>query len=244
MTMTDKIKIDELRTHIQALSQLVEQAATDDSGNGSIALTERGIPLAQAIGSALQAIEQEHIKTLWDRIEQIRQKQQEYLRQTKTDAEATARLKAHYEELIDELEADDEEEEPEEVITCQPQKTEDKPEKSVSEPEKTGNEPQKTGNEPEKSANEPQRPVEAEKPAPTVTRTLPDLRKAFSLNDRFRFQRELFGGDVERMNRTIDELNAAGSYAEAIAYINNVCKWNLDEEAAADFLKLVEKHFA
>ena len=36
---------------------------------------------------------------------------------------------------------------------------------------------------------------------------LADFRKAFSLNDRFRFRRELFGGDEGRMNEAIRKIN-------------------------------------
>ncbi|MEG1544093.1 MAG: hypothetical protein RR382_06160, partial [Tannerellaceae bacterium] len=72
---------------------------------------------------------------------------------------------------------------------------------------------------------------------------LSDFRKAFSLNDRFRFRRELFGGDEVKMNIVIDDLNAINTFEESIAYINNVLKWNLENEQAADFIKLLEKRF-
>ena len=41
---------------------------------------------------------------------------------------------------------------------------------------------------------------------------LTDLRKAFTLNDRFRFCRELFGGEEQQMNRVVSELNEICSY--------------------------------
>jgi len=41
---------------------------------------------------------------------------------------------------------------------------------------------------------------------------LADFRKAFSLNDRFRFRRELFGGDEGRMNEAISDLNELQSF--------------------------------
>lgn len=74
-------------------------------------------------------------------------------------------------------------------------------------------------------------------------RYLSDFRKAFSLNDRFRFRRELFGGDEEKMNRAIAELNEIGSYEEALAYLHTELKWNEEEEAVADFVKLLEKRY-
>ena len=70
---------------------------------------------------------------------------------------------------------------------------------------------------------------------------LSDFRKAFSLNDRFRFRRELFGGDEERMNKAINELNELHSYEDSISYLNDELKWNIEDEAVADFIKLLEK---
>lgn len=72
---------------------------------------------------------------------------------------------------------------------------------------------------------------------------LSDFRKAFSLNDRFRFRRELFGGDEEKMNRAIAGLNEIRSYEEAISYLRTELKWNVEDEAVADFVKLLEKRY-
>ena len=74
-------------------------------------------------------------------------------------------------------------------------------------------------------------------------KNLSDFRKAFSLNDRFRFRRELFGGDEEKMNKAITDLNDIHSYEESVAYLNNELKWNIEDEAVADFIKLLEKRF-
>lgn len=74
-------------------------------------------------------------------------------------------------------------------------------------------------------------------------KNLSDFRKAFSLNDRFRFRRELFGGDEEKMNKAITDLNDIHSYEESVTYLNNELKWNIEDEAVADFIKLLEKRF-
>lgn len=74
-------------------------------------------------------------------------------------------------------------------------------------------------------------------------KNLSDFRKAFSLNDRFRFRRELFGGDDEKMNKAIADLNDIQSYEASVAYLNDELKWNVEDEAVADFLKLLEKRF-
>ena len=73
---------------------------------------------------------------------------------------------------------------------------------------------------------------------------LTDFRKALSLNDRFRFRRELFGGDENMMNKAITDLNEIQSYEESVAYLDKELKWNIENEAVADFLKLLEKRFS
>lgn len=74
-------------------------------------------------------------------------------------------------------------------------------------------------------------------------KNLSDFRKAFSLNDRFRFRRELFGGDEARMNKAINDLNDLHSYEDSVTYLNNELQWNIEDEAVADFIKLLEKRF-
>ena len=75
-------------------------------------------------------------------------------------------------------------------------------------------------------------------------KNLSDFRKAFSLNDRFRFRRELFAGSEERMNQVIADLNEIKSYEASVAYIQKALNGNEEEAAVADFLQLIEKRFA
>ena len=141
---------------------------------------------------------------------------------------------------------------------AEPIETGREPEKIIREPEKTEQEPFETVScpEPEPQAEQsvtaptPQQPeaVPAGQPTRSLSdvlekRNLSDLRKAFSLNDRFRFRRELFGGDEARMNRTIGDLNELHSYEASVAYLNDELKWNIDDPAVADFLLLIEKRF-
>ncbi|MDR1779917.1 MAG: hypothetical protein LBR50_04195 [Tannerella sp.] len=80
-------------------------------------------------------------------------------------------------------------------------------------------------------------------PPPNVTprHTTP---LTITLNDRFRFKRELFDGDETLMNTTIAELNALGDYSRSLVYLKKHFTWNVDEnETAADFLSLIEKCF-
>ncbi|MCC8153392.1 MAG: hypothetical protein LIP01_03745 [Tannerellaceae bacterium] len=72
---------------------------------------------------------------------------------------------------------------------------------------------------------------------------LADFRKAFSLNDRFYFLRELFAGDDIRMNEVIADLNEIQSLEDSLDYINNKMRWNPEDKPVADFILLLEKRF-
>lgn len=78
-------------------------------------------------------------------------------------------------------------------------------------------------------------------PVSDILRT--DLRHSISLNDSFRFTRELFRGDSERMNRVIKELDSMRSLDEAMAYAEQEIGLNEDNDAAMDFVELLKKRF-
>ena len=69
------------------------------------------------------------------------------------------------------------------------------------------------------------------------------LRHAISLNDSFRFSRELFGGDTELMNRVIEQISVMGSYKTAVAFLSSKVEINEEKEAVNDFLELLKKYF-
>ncbi len=69
------------------------------------------------------------------------------------------------------------------------------------------------------------------------------LRHGFSLNDSFRFTRELFSGDTSRMNRLLDALDKAGTLETAIGLFKDEVLLPDDNEAVADFMELLRKHF-
>ena len=74
-------------------------------------------------------------------------------------------------------------------------------------------------------------------------RPVTDLRRSISLNDSFRFSRELFNGDSEQMNRVIEQISEMSSLDTAIAFLYS--KVNVDEEneAMIDFQELLKKYF-
>lgn len=70
-----------------------------------------------------------------------------------------------------------------------------------------------------------------------------DLRHALSLNDSFRFARELFDGNASRMNRVLESLSHAATFAEAVSLFEAEVHATEDNEAAADFIELLRKYF-
>lgn len=70
-----------------------------------------------------------------------------------------------------------------------------------------------------------------------------DLRHAISLNDSFRFMRELFGGDAAKMNAVVAQLSEASSLDKAIDIFASEVHPDEENEAAADFMELLRKYF-
>lgn len=108
----------------------------------------------------------------------------------------------------------------------------------------------------EEPVKEPvQKTAEAPQPAPVMAKSnvslndllekknLSDFRKAFSLNDRFRFRRDLFHGNEEQMNQVISDLNQIDSLDEALRFIDKNLSWDMNNETVADFIKLLEKRY-
>ena len=91
-----------------------------------------------------------------------------------------------------------------------------------------------------------------EKPAlrPTPTQTslfgsaVEDIRQAISLGDRFLFQRELFAGNGELMQKTLDELNGLGSLNEAMEYVAENFEWDKESTAVQLFENVLKRRFA
>ena len=69
------------------------------------------------------------------------------------------------------------------------------------------------------------------------------LRHAISLNDSFRFSRELFGGNTDLMNRVIEQISVMSSYKTAVAFLSSRVELNEEKEAVNDFLELLKKYF-
>ena len=71
-----------------------------------------------------------------------------------------------------------------------------------------------------------------------------DLKSSITLGDRFRFQRELFGGNGEKMNKAISDFNSFETMTEAQDYIaKNFVHWALDNETVSDFIQLLQRRY-
>jgi len=87
---------------------------------------------------------------------------------------------------------------------------------------------------------------EYEKPA--ATSDLHGKAITFGLNDRIGFEKNLFGGSSEDMNRVISQLNTFNSFQEAQDFIDDMVKpdynnWDNKDDYAKRFMEIVEKKF-
>ena len=82
-------------------------------------------------------------------------------------------------------------------------------------------------------------PILAERIKPAT-----DLRHAISLNDSFRFAREIFGGDTARMNEVIRQLGAASSLEKALELFSSTVNPDEENETVVDFIELLKKYFS
>lgn len=70
-----------------------------------------------------------------------------------------------------------------------------------------------------------------------------DLKRAFTINDRFRYRRELFGNSDVEMNDAISLVEAMQSYAEAEEYFYDMLNWDRESPEVADFMAIIRNHF-
>lgn len=71
-----------------------------------------------------------------------------------------------------------------------------------------------------------------------------DLRKWFTINDRYRFRRELFGNDNIAMTDTINMISAMGSLAEVEDYVYSDLEWDRDNDEVKAFMDIVAFRFS
>ena len=89
---------------------------------------------------------------------------------------------------------------------------------------------------------EPEPIPEPEPAQPTRTAVTTRLLKAFTLNDKFRFRRELFNGDDDDFADTLSLLAHMPSYAEAADYLTNDLLWDTRNPNVEDFLAILKEN--
>ena len=237
--MGDKEKMDYLLVDIRELEKLV--ASMRDAEIYPVSFFSQAYTTTQKIVDNLQSIEADQLALFKEQMEEHRAliKKAERLEAEAALVTQMQEQESNY-EPVQEMELPSVEELNEEV-------------ESVATPAAATVAAEKTVSEPAASLSS------ASSHATTLEQSLPhsislneviqkkflaDFRKAFSLNDRFRFRRELFGGDEGRMNEAISDLNELQSFEESITYLDKKLKWNVEDEAVADFIKLLEKRFS
>jgi hypothetical protein len=88
----------------------------------------------------------------------------------------------------------------------------------------------------------------APRPAETLNdvigkKNISDLRNAFSLIEKYYFQKALFNGSESVMYKAISDLNEIYSYEESLVYIREQLKWDETNTIVVEFLNLLEKRF-
>ena len=70
-----------------------------------------------------------------------------------------------------------------------------------------------------------------------------DLHHAFSLNDRFRYRRELFGNSDQVMEETLNHIGSMATFDGAENYFYNDLEWEYDSPEVADFMVIIKNYF-
>ncbi len=105
---------------------------------------------------------------------------------------------------------------------------------------------------PEQVVEQPQPEPAAEQPKPEAPHAplqtslfgtpVTDIRQAVSIGDRFLFQRELFGGNAEKLQQTLTELNNLHSLDEAVALVDKF-GWDKQSPTYELFLNVLRRRF-
>lgn len=150
-----------------------------------------------------------------------------------------------------------------EIIAKQEEKAEhmwEEPKQKEPKHEEVKEEPQQEEKQPEPILDwrdwEPSKSVYASKPAeePKKEESKKSLNDTFAkiislgLNDRIAFEKNLFGGSSEDLNRVVSQLNTLNTFTEAKDFIEDLVKpdynyWKGKEEYEERFMALVEKRF-
>ncbi len=86
-------------------------------------------------------------------------------------------------------------------------------------------------------------PEQAQSMVPPKPLRAYDLKKNLGIADRFRFQRELFGGNGEKLAEAITYINEMTSMQDVMHHISMELRWNREDPVVKDFIAFVQKKF-
>jgi hypothetical protein len=76
-----------------------------------------------------------------------------------------------------------------------------------------------------------------------ANKKITDIKQAINIGDRFRFQRELFRGNGEDMNKSINYINQLATLNEALSFLKSKYEWTEENETAEDFYQIIRRRF-
>ena len=76
-----------------------------------------------------------------------------------------------------------------------------------------------------------------------ANKKIDDIRQAINIGDRFRFQRELFKGNGEDMNKTLSYINQLATLEEVMSFLQSKYNWEAEIESVEDFYQTVRRRF-
>ena len=254
-------KISALEQRVTLLeNRLSANSQTDQSVAGVLEQMQQQIALIQATNNTIEENIQ-RIQDLSKAVETAKNEPEvevELIVGEDEDAEAEPTAMVSVEEDAEEKtapeaevvpEVQEEAAQPQEEVreeAAAPAETESAP---VAEPQKETEEEvvQPHAEDPKPAAEAHQETKTEVKTAPTQTSLfgspVKDIRQAISLGDRFLFQRELFAGNGEKMQRALDELNALDTLDEALEYVREHFDWDKESTAAQLFENVLRRRF-
>jgi Mor family transcriptional regulator len=72
---------------------------------------------------------------------------------------------------------------------------------------------------------------------------LKDIFSAINLNDKFLFIKELFANDSALYQSTVEKVNNAGNFNDAVRYLDGNFAWDFNDQMVQKFLELVRRRF-
>ncbi|MBN2766248.1 MAG: hypothetical protein JXR27_07735 [Paludibacteraceae bacterium] len=79
--------------------------------------------------------------------------------------------------------------------------------------------------------------------ATIANKKIDDIKTAISIGDRFRFQRELFRGNGEDMNKTLNYINQLATFDEVRSFLQSKYSWDEENENVENFYQIVKRKF-